>query len=85
MRRAKQIGNAIVQLVKPGCVDYPLIDTDPTTPMTEPECQAIERVPCANIGQGGCLQTGFAETRLNECRDGQGNILDPPSLDPRLF
>jgi hypothetical protein len=79
----KQIGDAIVQVLKPGCVNYALIDTDPSTPdITEPECQAVERVPCANFGQGGCLQTGFAETRLSECRDGQGNILDPSSLDP---
>jgi hypothetical protein len=78
----QQIGNAIVQLVKPGCVDYPLIDTDPTTLGTQPECQAVERVPCTNIGQGDCLQTGFQEAPISECRDGQGNTLDPSSLDP---
>ena len=78
----QQIGNTIVQLVKPGCVDYPLIDTDPTTLGTQPECQAVERVPCTNIGQGDCLQTGFQEAPISECRDGQGNTLDPSSLDP---
>jgi hypothetical protein len=36
-------------------------------------------------GMGGCLQSGFTETRLPECKDSQGNILDPASLDPRLY
>jgi hypothetical protein len=80
-----QIGNAIAQVLKPGCVDYALIDTDPNTPITEPECQALDRSPCATPGMGGCLASGFTETRLPECKDSQGNILDPSSLDPRLY
>jgi hypothetical protein len=81
----QQIGNAIVQVLKPGCVRYPLIDTDPNTPdITEPECQAIDRIPCATPGGNGCLQTGFRDTPLTECKDGQGNILDPASLDPSV-
>jgi hypothetical protein len=76
-----QIGDAIVQKLKPGCVAYPLIDTDPTTPITEPECQAIELVPCGNPGVGDCLENGFKETRLFECKDSNENILDPASLD----
>jgi len=76
-----QIGNAMVQVLKPGCVDYPLIDTDPITPGTQPDCQVMERVPCETPGQQACLSSGFTETRLAECTDGQGNPLDPSSLD----
>jgi len=76
-----QIGNAIVQVLKPGCVQYPLIDTKSATAVTEPECQVIDRQPCSPVG-GTCLQTGFFENPLTECKDGNGNILDPASLDP---
>jgi hypothetical protein len=79
----KQIGDAIAQVLKPGCVQYPLIDTDPTTPtITEPECQVVDRIPCTEIYKNGCLESGFKETRLAECKDGSGKILDPASLDP---
>jgi hypothetical protein len=82
----QQIGNAIVQLLKPGCVQYPLIDTDPNTPyITEPECQVVQKIPCTNIGQNGCLQDGYIETSLPECKDGQGNILDPFTLDSSAY
>ncbi|HJX66889.1 MAG TPA: hypothetical protein VJ860_23405 [Polyangia bacterium] len=78
-----QIGNAMAQALKPGCVDYPLIDTDPTTPdITEPECQVLDHIPCNRPGQDDCLQGGFTETRLSECKDANGRILDPASLDP---
>jgi hypothetical protein len=76
-----QIGGAVAQVLKPGCVDYPLIDTDPIAPGTQPECQVFERVPCATPGQNACLESGFTETSLPECQDGQGNHLDPASLD----
>ena len=77
-----QIGNAIVQKLKPGCVPYPLIDSDPNTPnITEPECQVVDQIPCTTPGTGTCLQSGFEETRLQECKDGNGKILDPASLD----
>jgi hypothetical protein len=76
-----QIGNAIVQVLTPGCVVYPLIDTDSSTTITEPECQVLDRSPCSK-GTEGCLQTGFKDTRLPECKDSNGKILDPSSLDP---
>jgi hypothetical protein len=79
-----QIGNSIAQVLKPGCVNYALIDTDPTTPVTEPECQAVERVPCTEVYKDGCLESLFTETRLNECKDSNGNILDPSGLDPSV-
>jgi hypothetical protein len=76
----QQIANAIVQVLKPGCVDFPLIDTDATTPITEPECQVVDRTPCSNAGVGDCLQTGVTETRMNECKGADGKILDPSNL-----
>ncbi|HJX64057.1 MAG TPA: hypothetical protein VJ860_08900 [Polyangia bacterium] len=79
-----QIGNAIVQVLTPGCVTYPLIDSDGTTPITEPECVVFDRSPCSTPGSNGCLQSGYTETRLPECKDAQGKILDPSRLDPSL-
>jgi hypothetical protein len=78
----KQIGDAIVQVLKPGCVDYPLIDTNSTTSVTEPECVVFDRTPCPKPGTNNCLQSGYTETRLQECKDASGQILDPTSLDP---
>jgi hypothetical protein len=75
----QQIANAIVQVLKPGCVDFPLIDTDATTPITEPECQVVDRTPCSPAGVGNCLQTSVTETRMNECKDASGKNLDPSS------
>jgi hypothetical protein len=77
-----QIGNAIVAVLTPGCVGYPLIDTDPNSPGVQPECQVLDRVPCPTPGSNGCLETGFKETRLAMCKDDKGNTLDPASLDP---
>jgi hypothetical protein len=78
-----QIGNAIVQVLQPGCVTYPLIDTDSSTPkITEPECVVFDRSPCIHPGVAPCLQTSYTETKLAECKDAQGKILDPSSLDP---
>jgi len=78
-----QIGNAIVQVLTPGCVTYPLIDTDPTTPnITEPECVVYDQTPCDNAGVGTCLRNGYTQTKLAECKDASGKILDPSSLDP---
>jgi hypothetical protein len=80
-----QIGNAITQaLTANACVDYPLIDTDPNTAYTEPQCQAHLSSPCTRPGVGDCLPSGFAEKLIPECKDSQGNILDPVSLDPSL-
>jgi hypothetical protein len=68
----------------PGCIDAPLIDTDPNTPEIEPDCQVFYQTPCTTLGTGYCQQTGWAVKPLSECKDAQGKILDPASLDPSL-
>jgi hypothetical protein len=78
----QQIGDAIAQVLKPGCVQYPLIDTNSKTKdITEPECQVRDRTPCKDVYKEGCLESLFKETKLAECKDASGNILDPASLD----
>jgi hypothetical protein len=67
------------------CIQYPLIDIDPNTPGVQPECQVVYRSPCTTAGTNGCLDTGWVESRLPECKDSQGNVLDPASLDPRTY
>ena len=64
-----QIGNKIATALTPGCVAYPLIDTDPNTPGVQPECQVTDRQPCAQPGKGSCLQSAYTETPLSECID----------------
>jgi hypothetical protein len=64
-----------------GCIDAPLIDTDPNAPGVQPECQVVYRSPCTTVGTNGCLDTGWVESRLPECKDSQGNVLDPASPD----
>jgi len=65
------------------CFQYPLIDTDPSTPATEPDCQVLEEIWCDTPGQYGCPSSGYQQTSVPECKDGQGNLLDPdnPQLD----
>jgi hypothetical protein len=77
-----QIGQAIARVLKPGCVEYPLVDAQPRVPYGEspgplqPECQAIDHQPC---GDGnGC----YTDTPILECKDSQGKPLDPNLLDP---
>jgi hypothetical protein len=77
----QQIGNALAKVLKPGCVQDPLTDMDPNTPGIQPQCQVTDRQPCSPVG-GACLQPGFIETPLNECKNSQGNILDP--TNPQL-
>jgi hypothetical protein len=80
----QQIANAMVQVLKPGCVKYPLIDTDPSTPGIQPDCQATDRIPCDIPGAGGCLQSGYEEHLRAECIDPTTGLpLDPtnPQLD----
>jgi hypothetical protein len=72
------IANAIVQVLKPGCVEYPLIDTNSAAPEVQPECQVIDRIPCDNPGTDKCLQSGYTETSRKECIDtGTGLPLNP--------
>jgi hypothetical protein len=68
-----------------GCIASPLIDTDPNTPGVQPECQVVHRSPCTTVGTNGCLDTGWVESRLPECRDSQGKTLDPASLNTVLY
>jgi hypothetical protein len=77
-----QLGSSLVKVSKPGCVQYPLIDADPNMPGTQPNCQALERMPCDSAIAGGCPGNGYNETPLLECKDSQGMPLDPTSLDP---
>ncbi len=71
-----QIANAIVKALQPGCVLYPLIDTNPSTAVVEPECQVLDKLSCAPAGQGDCLATGYQEKPLKECML-NGSPLDP--------
>jgi hypothetical protein len=77
-----QIGDTMTIPLQPGCVPYPLIDADPSTPGTQPTCQALERMPCDSTAAGGCPDSGYNETPLPECKDSQGMPLDPNLLDP---
>ena len=80
---AQSLATALASVSKPGCVQDPLIDLDPNTPnIIETDCQVHDRRPCDQPNVGGCQSTGYTENLLPECRDGQGNILDPSSLDP---
>jgi hypothetical protein len=78
----QQIGSALARVSRPGCVQYPLMDMDPNTPGIQPECQVQNRQPCSPFG-GDCLESGYIETPLSECKNSQGSILDPtnPQLD----
>ena len=80
---SQSIAAAMPMAVPPGCVSAPLIGTS-TPEITVPDCQAQVRTPCDSPGVGGCLLTGYTENPLPECKDGQGNILDPSSLDPSV-
>jgi hypothetical protein len=77
-----QIGNAIAQKLRPGCVQFPLIDTEPsTTPRTlQPECRVLDRIPC-DAGSTGCLASGYKQQTLLECKDSAGNALNPKTAN----
>jgi len=64
-----QIGNAIVRKLVPGCVQYPLIDSDPDNDGVQPECQVMDRISCDTPGKDTCLQSGYQESRISECID----------------
>jgi hypothetical protein len=75
-----QIANAIVQVLKPGCVQYPLIDTNPNAPGVQPECQVVDRISCDTPGKGQCLSSGYEEYSRKECIDSTTGLpLDPTS------
>ena len=73
-----QIGTAISQALSPGCVQYPLIDTNPNAPGVQPECQVVYESGCTTPGQNGCLATGYSQETLTECIDPTTQLpLDP--------
>jgi len=76
-----QIANAIVKKLKPGCVTYPLIDTDSSEPDIQPECQVLDKIVCDTPGKGECLRTGYIEKPLPECRTRDNKRLDPNNPD----
>jgi hypothetical protein len=86
----QQIANAVVQVLKPGCVQYPLIEAQPSPPAGEawgpvqPECQAIERIPCDTPGTPpDCLASGYEEYSRPECIDPtRGLPFDPATVSP---
>jgi hypothetical protein len=65
----QMFGNALVRKMRPACVNYPLVDTDPTLPLTQPECTAKDMVSCDNPGTGTCTTAGFEVSSLPECID----------------
>ncbi len=77
-----QIGDSTGMALKTGCLDSPLIDTDPSTPEIDPECQVIEQIRCETPGQGTCRRNGYQEQSFPQCTDSQGSRLDP--ADPQL-
>ena len=62
-------GSAMIDDRRPACIVYPLIDTDPGTPDTQPDCQVVEQIACETPGQGDCLSNGYRETLFPECKD----------------
>jgi hypothetical protein len=84
-----QIGNAIAKVSKPGCVLFPLIDTQPSpAPGTargplQPECQVILRISCDTPGRGTCLPSGYIESPVPECKDPSSGLpFDPATVTP---
>jgi hypothetical protein len=80
------IANAIAQVLKPGCVQYPLIDTQPN-PISggpiQPECQVTDKIPCDSPGTNGCLASSYIENPLPECRDPTSGLpFDPTTTSP---
>jgi hypothetical protein len=77
-----QVGNEIAQAMTGGCVPYPLMDGDSTTPGIQPECQVVDRISCDKPNVDRCLPSGYEEDPLSECMDA-GHPLDPtnPNLN----
>ena len=76
-----KIGNAIASRLTPGCVKYPLIDTNPDLDEVQPECQVKDRAACDTPGDGeGCLSDGYREALVPQCiNPDTGHPLDPQS------
>jgi len=72
----QQIADAIVQVLKPGCVDFPLIDAGPAPAAgaqrgpVQPECQVTDKIACDTPGTPpNCLGSGYEEYSRPECID----------------
>jgi hypothetical protein len=79
-----QIANAIAQVLKPGCVQYPLVDGDPSTPGVQPECQVIDKIACGTPGNPpNCLASGYEEYSRPECIDPTTGLPLDPTSPPR--
>jgi len=72
-----QTGAAILQALESGCLLYPLVESD--SPNVQPQCEVFVRTWCQSPGQGDCLQSGYQETRIPECKDSSSGL--PP--DPK--
>jgi hypothetical protein len=63
----QMFGEAVVKRLRPACVNYPLVDTDPNIPQIQPECKVVDMVSCDSPGSGVCHMAGFEETPIPEC------------------
>lgn len=77
-----QLGSDLIGFFHPGCVYYPLVDSNPSTLAVDPECQAVQQAYC-DTNQNDCPSSGYRENPLPQCRTSQGELLDPenPKLD----
>jgi hypothetical protein len=79
-----QIGNAIASKIRPGCVTYPLIDSNPTLPEVQPECQVMDKLSCDNPGVDKCLTSGYQEQTIPQCiNTDTGNPLNPDAPEKK--
>jgi hypothetical protein len=70
------IGTALGKRLAPGCINYALADADPYHDGIQADCTVLQMVSCDEPGEGGCLLSGYQETAIAQCRDGQGDLLD---------
>jgi hypothetical protein len=77
------IAAEIAKKFSAGCVEYPLLDSDPSLDGVQPGCQAMDLIPCDNPKVGRCSAGGYEETVLLSCKDAAGLPLNPdgPQLD----
>jgi hypothetical protein len=72
------IGNSLATVLSPTlrCVSLPIADADSDLPGIQPECQAMMKLSCDNPGTGDCQVSGYTETPVAQCWDGEGHPLD---------
>jgi hypothetical protein len=71
-----KIGTTIGNRFVTGCIRSPLADADANLPGIQAECSAIQKVRCDDYQKGNCSVSGYEETVIEQCRDGQGKLLD---------